>query len=641
MNAPIRTLVLATLLLPGMASAQSFRIPDCTTILTWYGEATKQPGEALTLGWPGLGGFTTRELPTLYASPLTTRTFGAPVLEWSTEDTRALSTALSRCMSDRGLGDHRATFRDMRGEVIRSVTPFVQTRERSLESTRDALAALAEAPFDPSIGPLFAVLPGADNNDALEAAREAARRVRGEARRPALALVSARRGLLPQDAEALIAPVAAAQVPLRRQQAREARLAELQAVPEDLQGLRQLDRLAQQDLADRGVAPEDHPAMEAALEGRRAAVVLAMVRGYAERAAEVSEDAAGLSQLDRLGRDFTLRQLPEAAQLEVQQALEERRQAVVVAAVRRFQSQAAEASDDLEGLRLLDSMGRVFTLRQLPEAAQAEVTASIEARREQVRAAMVAAMRARIESLPSSAEGVAEAEQMLRSREIFALGDAAAELRGRIEARSGEMAHAALNATLAEMIALPAGMDGLRDGLRLWQQGVGMGRHVDRAALTAFAENAGKSLSAVAEGALGEMERELAAMPATDETLMMLRRRGVPEEAWPGAAELTRQRFIAAIRAREGEIRSVVNAAEAGPLAGRSYALRDGRMRLEFEEEGRVVLTERGTEGKVAGTYEEATGDRILITLPDRNYVLQREGRRLDGGGLMFWREEG
>jgi hypothetical protein len=138
-----------------------------------------------------------------------------------------------------------------------------------------------------------------------------------------------------------------------------------------------------------------------------------------------------------------------------------------------------------------------------------------------------------------------------------------------------------------------------------------------------------------AEMMLAQYQRELAAMPQTQETLDTIDQRLRPGlDNWPRSAAAYREPFVQATESRRAAVVAAVNRAESGSLRGRVYE--GGMFELEFVDRSRVFLKSMGQ--TAAGTYAEERDGRIIVTVNNQSMVLTREGRTLTGGPVTFRR---
>ena len=133
-----------------------------------------------------------------------------------------------------------------------------------------------------------------------------------------------------------------------------------------------------------------------------------------------------------------------------------------------------------------------------------------------------------------------------------------------------------------------------------------------------------------------ELLPKFAALPETDEALLEIEEVILPElERLPASASGKRQPIERAAKARHAEILAAVTRAEAGPLAGRFY--QGPLWTIEFIGESRVIVTV-GSNPPAAGTYEELSDGRVIISFGGESKVFSREGARLISGPIRVHR---
>jgi hypothetical protein len=137
---------------------------------------------------------------------------------------------------------------------------------------------------------------------------------------------------------------------------------------------------------------------------------------------------------------------------------------------------------------------------------------------------------------------------------------------------------------------------------------------------------------AMAEVIFKEIQKGLAALPATDPSLKQVDMVIGAINAWPASAASLKPRFQEAAQARRADILAAVNKAESGSMKGRIYESRAGH-KLEFVDGSRIFFGQGG--GTSAGTYTEEKDGRVVLTLGQQSTGWRREGRELVGPGDM------
>jgi hypothetical protein len=277
-------------------------------------------------------------------------------------------------------------------------------------------------------------------------------------------------------------------------------------------------------------------------------------------------------------------------------------------------------------------------LRDLPkEEIEASVAPKAAARVSALRGPVRDAVVRDIGALPANAQSLAwlaAAPQTVRQIYAGALGaEDFAPIDQAIAARRAAIGNEAEAALVAELAAIPAGMEAFAAiDARAGEQVLRILPEQNAAKVRAAAEAQRKRN---AEAMLPGYQRELAALPQTQESLDLIDGRLKPGLAnWPQSAAAHRQPFVEATEARRAAIRAAVNRAEAGPLRGRVYE--GGMFELEFVDRSRVFLKSMGQ--TAAGTYAEERDGRIIVTVNNQSMVLAREGRTLTGGPVTFRR---
>ncbi|MDP3417108.1 hypothetical protein [Falsiroseomonas sp.] len=294
------------------------------------------------------------------------------------------------------------------------------------------------------------------------------------------------------------------------------------------------------------------------------------------------------------------------------------------------------------GLAALEALEKGAVMPVLRPEDRAEVIAAQQSRRAALLDEMQATLRRRITNVPASPMAFGMLAAIRRDAAFGALPpDRSAALTAELEAHSRSLAATLLGRVEREMAEQPETLEALGQSVLLRQQVTAALRpHAEAGALAAFEDASTRRIAAIAEAALPQFEAVLAEVPAAglDEL------RPPPWLAALPAPFATRYATALADRRAELEAEIAAEAAaeaarEAGPLAGRLYATADGAMRLEFLDASRVLVTQQATQMTFAGSYEEIAGERLILTLPDANVVLRREGRRLDGGALVLLRQ--
>ncbi len=304
-------------------------------------------------------------------------------------------------------------------------------------------------------------------------------------------------------------------------------------------------------------------------------------------------------------------------------------------------NQAASAVQGTAAAPARTLMGavRILPKEEVRKSVQQAAAARAEAMRGSVRDALVTDM----EKMPATAQGLAalaQAGSALRQTYGAALGsDNLATVEKAIVAR-----REAIGEEIAAILVKQIGES---------SEGFDAFASVDQRANLGFlpqlpASAANKVLAAadarrkaVADKLFKNLQANLKALPATDESIQVIDREVLPGiRSWPASANAVKPRFETAATERRKAILDAVTRAERGSMRGRVYADASGRLKLEFVDRKRVFITQPGGQ-TIAGTYEEEGDSRVLVTAaPNPTMVLTREGKQLLGGPRPLRRVE-
>lgn len=343
----------------------------------------------------------------------------------------------------------------------------------------------------------------------------------------------------------------------------------------------------------------------------------------------------------------------EAAQKQIAGANEALAAAPASLAQLGFDSALARLADDRQALSRLGQLAGplppaaaqparalIGALRELPApvldaAVRQPAARRVATKRDAVRDAVLKD----IAATPAGPQGLVQLDrvgQALRAEAVFTDADRAAFTLALTE-RRGEIAEEISVALIQQIEAAPAAapegfvqIDRLTDDRLL--------RLLPPPTAAKVRDAAARRRKDVADKLFDTTKAQLAALPATDESLDQIEHRILPAIAtWPASAGAEKARFIDAVNGRKAAILEAVNRAEAGPMRGRVYEAAGGFGKLEFVDRSRVVLT-AGDQSR-AGTYEEQRDGRIFVTIPpEGTLVLTREGARLTGAGAPLKR---
>ncbi len=568
----------AVVLQPGPASAAEVKKPDCAALEAWAasvdGKDRWQPIEGYR-GW----------VPRAFQEPAFEALFGAPVLEWRSEDAVEIAAHVFEC----GGQADKAKRREAR-QVLYAVRGYFQGNLRGLLGRQEKMAARAER----------------------DAERQAKREARdAERRREQAAQAQARSEAQQNERDAQIEEALAAllEEPASHELLRT--LAMLRAV--DINNREQFDRaqrrvgpaarnlmfrLSQQgsDLRDPRVAPR--------IEERYVALRAEIVADYRARTAALNTSTQSLRFLDRWQQEVG-RQLPALLGQETSKALLEEMaakrssiQAGIFARAKELIDAAEKNSDgDAAELALIDKIVVNSAKAGLSREQLAEVQSYAAARQQVLAERQLAAARAELASYPETLQGLDKLRRDLLSARRGPLKRAGEEaFNGYLQAgraRLTEIAEEALPEFERGLAELPESQDGLKmlEATLVSEEGFDqVGEEVRADYLAALEERR----SAIAE--------TLAAQAAARRTAA-LEAGGDPD------------------------------------LVGFRYVDREHASLLEFRDEKLVILNFLGL--RSAGDYQVSAED-VIVRGPNGTLVLARTGSgettKLSGMGLVFQR---
>jgi histidine ammonia-lyase len=141
--------------------------------------------------------------------------------------------------------------------------------------------------------------------------------------------------------------------------------------------------------------------------------------------------------------------------------------------------------------------------------------------------------------------------------------------------------------------------------------------------------------------ALKRLKKEARKMDETRESLMNIERYGFWLKDFSRAHPEPYGEMKEILDARYQDIRTEMNAAEDGPLAGRVYVSRGNApfRSLEFIDDNRVLAT-NSFGGSEVVIYDTLAGDRLVVNTNRGGVILQRDGARLKGRGFTLDRQK-
>ncbi|NKC33739.1 hypothetical protein [Falsiroseomonas selenitidurans] len=318
---------------------------------------------------------------------------------------------------------------------------------------------------------------------------------------------------------------------------------------------------------------------------------------------------------------------------------------------------------DLGGLQRLDRVADQPLMAVLDAPGRATVEAAVAARRTAILADMDQALQGIVAEATADLQGFRTLLFLAQDPRRAALPeDRRAALDEASAARARAMASEAVAVSLVQLEGMDPHPRALPRALRLRRDVLGALEHFGRADLaTGFATDSATRIGTLADAGLPVLVEALDKVPPTRQSINRLSQ---PERVLTELGEVAPQaaaRWQAAVAARQQAIRDTLDAAlaaeqarrdadraareaaiaeeaarEAGSLIGRRYRSRE--LELEFLDATRVLATDANRNVTVAGRYEEIAGNRIIVTLPDQNFVVTRDGPRLSGGRLVFER---
>lgn len=300
--------------------------------------------------------------------------------------------------------------------------------------------------------------------------------------------------------------------------------------------------------------------------------------------------------------------------------------------------------------RLLDELARFENradLALLDEPRRRQLLAEIGERRGAIAAALYERLEARLQAIEPGLDSFRELDWLRQDGSLQQLHPRLqADFQGALAARAAAIAPEVVALALGELEREQPSLDGLENALARYSELVmTLRRHGLPAEEAAYRAAAEPPLARLVEAGIQGYRSALAALPAEEASLEELAfdRQRLLDWPWtdlPAILPEAAPDFLAAVETRGQEIAAAIEAAEEGPLAGRTYGLASGFsavQELEFLDGSRLLLSFPGGMTQ-AGTYEEIAGGRIVVTSTEGNFVLRRAGRILDGGQFVFAR---
>jgi hypothetical protein len=618
--------------------------PSCPALVKWA------EGYDQRAGWRPNEATARPVFAALFAEDSTAALFGKPVLAWTPEEANALGPVLAACASEQQRARNTAVSRALSGlrvQATREVPRYLTALATARRTIPPSLEALGPAEASLPLLAFYLALADVPEGDAMQRANTyAARQPRGPVQDAARAVVAALRDLPQAEMAPAVQPAAAAQIPALRRSLRETLVDEIDAVELSAAGLRVLDRHAQSAARDYAplLGPEEMRLVEAALAARRGAIGENARDELIRQAGAAALTPQGLQELARLEQHVRQQQantLGEAGVTAVVAAIETRRGEIGTALRDGIIAQVQAVPPTVQGAQMLDRIAQQTQQQQEPLIGRAginAVLASIETRRREIGVTVRDGLLTSIAGLPANPETL----QMLRGVETQMAPQVAAVL-GAEGARAVRQAAAERRAALGAEVgaAIVKEIAGTPVGPEAFQA---LDRRSDPTLLALLpVEQAGQVRTAaetrrkqITEALLPAFQRELAALPETDESLRRIDAEVLPEiAALPGSAADAKAALSEAATARRAAILAAVNRAEAGSLRGRIYE--GPMMKLEFIDRSRVIATVL-INPPAAGTYTEESDGRVIVEVNSQSMVFTREGRRLVAGPIAVTR---
>ncbi|MGM0585836.1 MAG: hypothetical protein ACQEUZ_14425 [Pseudomonadota bacterium] len=585
-------MIAAGIMSAGGAAAQAGpAAPDCAALETWAGELDLSEQVK-----PVEGARAT--MPAAFAAPGFAELFGAPALEWSSDEVEAMAAHVYDCAGEAGSREGRQAIYDLRSAMVRNLRWVVSERDKARARAERETAQAAERQA------AEAARAEREAERAAERERQAAARRAQEAEQAGERQARAAR----QEADRLEAD-------LERVLSRPDSVELLQILsalgdpPRDAQRIRTLRRqmdpeagrllalLAETDPARREaeIRPRLEARMEAAREGAAAALE-----------AEVAGLPATRGGLDRLA------EIARGARHPWFHLLGEARAQAVLEAVRTH----------------YEEMARTFR-----ERAKARIDSAAQGR-------------------GGAGARLTAVEQAVAGADAYVLGDEGlAEVRAHARARQAEIAAEGLEAAAGALEAEPETPEGMRRAAQAAAEAAQLQEQAEEKAREAWRGRVSARLGAIGEAALPAFREELAALPDSEAGLEAL------GDALPAQAGLAlapqgvRDAWGEAVAAREGEIRAALAAAREAAraeaiaaggdpeLVGHVFEDETHMSRLEFRDESLAIFTVMGL--RTAGDYG-VSGPDVIVEGPNGTLVLRRSGvgeaLALEGMGMRFER---
>ncbi|MEW5421425.1 hypothetical protein [Amorphus sp. 3PC139-8] len=302
------------------------------------------------------------------------------------------------------------------------------------------------------------------------------------------------------------------------------------------------------------------------------------------------------------------------------------------------------ARPDPATMRKLDELAKAPLLDLLDPTRREQIEAAIAEQKEGMATAAASEVDQWLEAVQPGTGGLMMLMDLHSSHAFRSLSrEEQAEVRQRIQALYPDVIRGASAERIERIKTAPEGPKGLNRSLLDYDRQTSLlADHGMEAELKDFKAATIPLLEERAEAVLQTYYLPaLQTAPVDEKTLPGLARERYRVRDWPEPLAPYAQQYIDAVEARLAEIESALAAAEAGPLVGRTYRLASGNTlieKLEFIDDSRVLVS-LSTGLVQAGTYEELPGGRVILTSErSGNFVVERDGPRLDAGQFVFER---
>ncbi len=387
-TAALLTGVVVAISLIDVPARAEVTLPDCPAMTGWaagYDKKAKwQPNDLGSRHW----------FPAIFAAPETTALFGKPVLEWNSDEAKAVAKALQACektLTQEKRYTERNAVSDLRSWASRNVANYIEKAGKARAEFAEAFAALAQEQPSPGLLLFYAGFARlGDGREGYSAANQAASQLSGTAQASARAALAAARDLPQVELRDRIAPEAAKRTEATRGAVRDRLLADIAHIPASLPGLDALGGLRRTLAKDYAAVfpPADRQAVSDAIGHREAAVGKEIAD---QMIADINGAIDGMPAFNNIAVQTNpqlLKRLPPAEAARVRSAADAKAERVAEALLPIFERTLAdlavsdESVDALEGPILADirqSMASAPSVRSRFEEAAAARRAEIVA----------------------------------------------------------------------------------------------------------------------------------------------------------------------------------------------------------------------------------------------------------------------